>query len=101
VCSLAERFAAADWEVIILDVLSDTTAGIYRHRLEPFSPNVVQLLPTYSELRRRFYERGAVLTEDELKSVYEGQLRYTQYDLRIDNTSAEPQEVASQIASLL
>jgi hypothetical protein len=101
VCSLAESFAAAGWEVIILDVLSDETAGTYRRLLGRFSPKVVQLLPAYGELRRRFYERGAVLTEDELKAVYEGQLKYTKYDLRVDNTDVGPLEVVSQLAPLL
>ena len=101
VCALAERFVAAGWEVIILDVLSGTTAEIYHRLLGQFSPKTVQLLPTYSELRRRFHERGAVLTEDELKMVYEEQTTYTKYDLRIDNTSMEPQEVAKQLAPLL
>jgi broad-specificity NMP kinase len=101
VCSLAEGFVAAGWEVIILDVLSDMTADIYYLRLGRFLPRVVQLLPTFSELSRRFHERGPVLTEEELKVVYEEQIEYTKYDLRIDNTRLEPQEVASQVASWL
>ena len=101
VCSLAERFVVAGWEAIILDVLSNTTSGIYHRLLGQFSLKTVQLLPAYSELRRRFHERGAVLTEDELKAVYEEQIKYTKYDLRIDNTAMDPQEVVSRVASLL
>jgi hypothetical protein len=101
VCSLAERFAEAGWEVIILDVLSDTSSEIYRRLLGRFFPRTVQLLPAYAELRRRFHARGAVLTEDELKAVYERQVTFTKYDLRIDNTCMGPREVASQVAPLL
>jgi len=58
-------------------------------------------LPAYDELRRRFYERGAVLTEDELEAVYKGQAAFTKYNLRIDNTGMAPQEVASRLSPLL
>jgi hypothetical protein len=44
---------------------------------------------------------GPVLTEDELKMVYEEQSKYAKYDLRIDNTSLEPQQVVAELASLL
>jgi hypothetical protein len=66
-----------------------------------FHLRVVQLLPTFSELARRFHERGPVLTQDELRMVYEEQGKYTQYDLRIDNTRLGPQEVAAQVGPLL
>ena len=101
VCALAEGFSEAGWDVIILDVLSDETVKIYRELLRRFNPKVVQLLPAFSELARRFQERGPVLTEDELRMVYEEQGKYTQYDLRIDNTGLGPEEVAAQAASLL
>ena len=101
VCSLAAGFADAGWEVVILDVLSDETAALYRRLLAPFSPRIVQLLPTYDELKRRFHARGPVLTEDELAAVYEGQTTYTAYDLRIDNTALDPHEVASRLSPLL
>ncbi len=101
VCSLAASFSEAGWEVIILDVLSNETAELYHRLLQHFSPKIAQLLPTYSELGKRFHERGPVLAEDELKMVYEQQSKYTKYDLRIDNTSLEPQEVVTQLTSLL
>jgi guanylate kinase len=101
VCSLATNFSEAGWEVIILDVLSNQTAEIYSRLLHHFAPKIVQLLPTYSELEKRFHQRGVVLTEDELKMVYEEQSKYTKYDLRIDNTRLEPQQVVAQLASLL
>jgi hypothetical protein len=59
VCSLATIFSEKGWEVIILDVLSNETAEIYHRLLRRFSPKIVQLLPTYSELWERFHERGA------------------------------------------
>jgi adenylylsulfate kinase-like enzyme len=101
VCNLAESFARAGWEVIILDVLSSETAQLYRSLLENAYPTVVQLLPAFDELKRRFYERGARLTDDELKMVYEEQSSLVGYDLRIDNTDIVPEKIAEMIASLL
>jgi hypothetical protein len=101
VCSLAGSFSEAGWDVIILDVLSDETAGIYRRLLARFSPKVVQLLPTYEEVKKRFSERGPVLTRRELEMVYEGQSKFAQYDLRLDNTAVGPGEAAARLAPLL
>jgi hypothetical protein len=101
VCNLAEGFAKAGWEVIILDVLSKETASLYRHLLQNVNLQIVQLLPAFSELKGRFYERGACLTNDELKMVYEEQCRYLDYDLRIDNTDVLPERVVEMIAPLL
>ncbi len=101
VCMLAERFAQAGWEVIVLDVLSEETAGLYRRLLQPYAPTIVQLLPTFAELQRRFYARGPVLTDEELVHVYDGQCAFTQYNHRIDNTSLSPVSVVQQIMPML
>ncbi len=101
VCSLAENFGKAGWEVIILDVLSTETVKIYRHLLSQDNLRIVQLLPTFEELNQRFYQRGACLTDNELKMVYEEQSDFTDYDLRIDNTEVSPDKVAEIIFHLL
>jgi hypothetical protein len=101
VCKLAESFAEAGWEVVILDVLSEETAKLYRHLLQSFELKIVQLLPQFSELNRRFCERGACLTDEELAMVYEKQCRYRNYDLRIDNTNETPEKVAEMLSLLL
>ncbi len=101
VCGLAEGFAAALWEVIILDVLSEETARVYRRLLAPFRPKIVQLLPAWPELKRRFDERGPRLTEAELDRVYRQQEGFAGYDLRIDNTTAPADEIAARLADLL
>ncbi len=101
VCSLAENFGKAGWEVIILDVLSTETVKIYRHLLSQNNLRIVQLLPTFEELNQRFYQRGACLTDNELKMVYEEQSDFTDYDLRIDNTEVSPDKVTEIIFHLL
>jgi hypothetical protein len=101
VCKLAEGFAEAGWEVVILDVLSEETVKLYRQLLQPYEPKIVQLLPEFSELNRRFCERGMCLTDEELAMVYEEQCRYADYDLRIDNTDVAPEKVAEMLSPLL
>ncbi len=101
VCLLAERFAQAGWDVIILDVVSEETAPLYRQLLDPFKPTIVQLLPAFAELQRRFYQRGPVLTEDELARVYEDQCALTQYDVRLDTTRLSPSSVVQQIVDMV
>lgn len=101
VCNLAESFTRDGWEVIILDVLSNETAELYKYLLLNFNLKIVQLLPTLGELKSRFYNREARLTEDELMMIYEEQSSFVSYDLRIDNTDIAPEKLAEMIASLL
>jgi hypothetical protein len=101
VCLLAERFAHAGWEVIILDVLSAETGRLCRQLLAPFHPTIVQLLPAWPELHRRFYQRGPVLTDEELAHVYAEQCALTQYDVRIDNTDLPPASVVQRLLDLV
>ncbi len=101
VCKLAEGFAEARWEVVILDVLSEETVKLYRQLLQPYELKIVQLLPEFSELNRRFCERGVCLTDEELAMVYGEQYRYANYDLRIDNTDVTPEKVAEMLSPLL
>ncbi len=101
VSSLAEGFAGAGWKVIIVDVLSDETIDQYQRLLNRFNPRIVQLLPSFAELKRRFVERDPCLTDDEFKMVYEQQCAFTQYDLRIDNTALSAEQVAEQTFDLV
>jgi guanylate kinase len=101
VCGLAEGFAENGWEVVILDVLSEETARIYRQFLSQYNPKIIQLLPAFTELTRRFCERGACLTEKEFAMVYKEQNRFTNYDFRIDNTDTVPEKVVETLKILL
>jgi hypothetical protein len=101
VCQLVGGFAENGWEVIILDVLTDKTAGIYKQLLHQYNPKIVQLLPKFSELDRRFHERGACLTEEEFAMMYEEQNSFTNYDLRIDNTDVTPEVVVEMLHPFL
>jgi hypothetical protein len=97
VCALASGFAEAGWEVLVLDVVCEETAPLYRALLADRQPRIVQMLPGFAEIKRRFDARGPVLTDQELIMVYEEQRRFKDYDLRIDNTAQTPDETAAQI----
>lgn len=101
VCGLAAAFAENGWEVVILDVLSEETARVYRQLLSRYNPKIVQLLPDFSELNRRFCERGACLTEVEFATVYREQNIFANYDLRIDNTDTVPEKVVEMLDAFL
>lgn len=101
VCSLANGFYDAGWEVVILDVLTSETVCLYRQLLNDFNIKIIQLLPTFEEIRRRFYERGPCLTEKELEMVYQEQCSYKDFDLRIDNTNLSIEETVEMITAIL
>ena len=98
---LAAGFADDGCAVIILDLLSPQIAARYRHRLAPFAPQIVQLLPTWDECRRRFLARGPALTDKEFALLYREQVAFTDYHARIDNTTLSVAEVAAQLPAFL
>ncbi len=99
VCQLARGFSNAGWKVVILDVVSNETAPIYRSELNNLK--IVQLLPEFKELERRFNERGPVLTKEELMDVYRGQVKLKYYDARVDNTYLSPSGTVKTIAEYI
>ena len=101
VCQLALGFAAAGWEVIVLDVVTNDVVHDYQNALSSVSLVIVQLLPSLEETTRRFYARGPVLTDDEFQDVYREQVEFRYAALRIDTTTLTPDAVVAQIAELL
>lgn len=87
--------------MILLDLLSDRTLPLYRQSLAPYDFQSAQLLPAWDECARRFRERGPALTADEFALLYREQEQFTTFDLRIDNTTLTPAEVALQLSMLL
>jgi len=67
-CDLARRFLSVGIEVILADVVTPTTADLYRRRL----PNlqIVQLRLPLGEARRRAQLRSMHLTEQEFEDLY-------------------------------
>ena len=98
---LARSFVANGYDCIILDVLSDETATLYRELLADLEPTLIHLLPTWEEIVRRNGTRPPRLTRDELRMVYDGQDALTVFDVRIDNSDLAPEEVAARVHGLM
>lgn len=49
-CMLAKSFLSNDYDCLVLDVLSDETAGLYRGLLKEYNPQLIHLLPTFEEM---------------------------------------------------
>lgn len=99
-CMLAKNFIKEGYDVIILDVISDKTANIYKKDLKAFNPKIILLLPTYKEMKRRNTLRPQRLQEKEIDMIYEWQKKLTVFDKKIDNTDPSAQEVANQLLAL-
>lgn len=101
VAKLVAGFAEAGHDVIVLDVLSDETAALYRSLLVRFRVTVVQLMPSWEVVERRNRERAGRegeprLKPDELRWVYEMQRDFRAYDAIID-TGAKTAEQTAEI----
>lgn len=100
-CMLAKSFVANGYDCLILDVLNDETATLYRELLAGHDPVLVHLLPTWEEIVWRNETRPPRLTDAELRMVYEGQERLSVYDVRIDTTDMTPEETAEHVLALM
>lgn len=96
---LTKNFIGKGVDVIVLDVLTDETAKLYRERIP--GANIILLMPTYEETYRRFKNRPHTISDEEFKMVYEWQRNLTIYDKKIDNTMLPAVEIAEKLNSLL
>lgn len=97
VCAIALKFMQDGYDVVITDVVTDNTVHEYRKLLGSHDLKIVQLLPAFDVLKERFIGRGPVLTDEEFASVYAEQSAFSGYDIRIDNSSLLPEEVAESL----
>lgn len=100
-CLLSKSFIEKDFDVIVLDVLSEETANIYKNKLKEYRPQLILLLPSWEEIQHRNKTRPPRLTDDELLMVYQQQTQIEIYDQKIDNTNMSPEEVAEIINKLI
>jgi predicted ATPase len=100
-CLLANSFLDAGFDVVILDVLLEETAQIYRAELRVRNLPIVLLLPTFAEIRKRTHQRGPRLKEEEVELLYLWQCNFNAYSLKIDNTNLPAEEVAERLTSIV
>jgi dephospho-CoA kinase len=96
-CQLATTFLNEGFDTLILDVLTNATATMYREALSSFILRIVLLIPSLEEVLHRAQFRPARLTLDEIQSSYEGQRELSVFDVKIDNTSISADEVAADL----
>ena len=102
---IAGRFAAQGWSTVLLETLSDETAGLYRRGLSEAGTTIVRLLPAWSEVMRRFRERERRegrrrLTDEEIRLVYDGQVALREFDVSLDTTAASPEAAAAELMGI-
>ncbi len=89
--------------VIVIDVLSDRSAKMYRNELKQVY--IVLLLPALEEIERRYRKRAeeegmSRLGDDSfIGLLYRHQSGFSEYDLKLDNSNLSPEEVARRLAS--
>lgn len=96
---LTKSFVEKGVDVVLLDVLVDETAKLYREAIP--EAKIILLMPSYDEAYKRFSNRPHTISDAEFKMVYEWQENLTIYDKKIDNTLLSAEETAEKLNSLL
>jgi dephospho-CoA kinase len=96
-CLLAKKFLQQKYDVLILDVLSDNTAKIYKKELKALNPKIILLLPTYPEIVKRNKMRTQWLKPTEIEMLYKQQEQFRLFDKKIDNTKMSIKETAKNL----
>ena len=99
-CMLAKNFQEEGYDVIILDVVGDSSIKIYKLYFKRSECKVIMLLPTLEETQKRNEMRPARLTDERIVALHESQSNFTDYDEKIDNTTLSPEETAEKINQL-
>lgn len=99
-CLLAHNFVKEGFHVVILDVLTTETAGIYRSKLVTLEHQIVLLLPTLEQSLQRNRERGQWLTDEEVRLLYAWEEQLYEYDRKIDNTDLSVEALVPKLAEL-
>ena len=97
-CALAHNFARAGFHVVILDVLTNDTAQIYRSTLAELEHAIVLLLPGLEACLQRNRARGQWLADDEVRLLYGWEQQLSTYDTKIDNSSIPVEALARELA---
>ena len=96
-CILARNFVSAGFAVVLLDVLTDATAQLYRTELADLEHRIVLLLPTLQTVIQRNQARGQWLTDAEVELLYRWQQTLTVYDDKVDNTHLSAAVLAAEL----
>ena len=97
-CLLAKNYSQQNVDVVILDVLTDETANLYKKNLSEVK--IILLMPAFAEAQKRFRKKSPTITDEEFKMIYEWEENLTVFDEKIDNTTLSAEETADKIAAI-
>lgn len=100
-CAVARNCVAAHLNVVILDVLTDETAHLYRTVLADLPHHIVLLLPSLPEAVLRNQTRGQFLTDAEVELLYTWQEQLTVYEQKIDNSTLPAAALVPQLLKII
>lgn len=92
-CAVAHNFMNAGYDVVISDVITETSLAKYKKALSNTAMKTIVLLPTKEEIMGRLLSRPDYLSRGEVQSQYDQQTRFADYDERLDTTHMEPDTV--------
>lgn len=96
-CLLAKNFVKNNIDVVILDVITDETANLYKKNLGEVK--IILILPTFEEAQKRFNRRPPTITNEEFKMIYQWEENLTVFDQKIDNTALSAEETADKLSA--
>jgi hypothetical protein len=100
-CNVAKNFCQEGFDVLILDIVSEEHAHVYKGALAFAHPRIIRLMPTYEEVLRRNDGRlSVVLRPEEIDFLYEMQRDLRSFDLSIDNSEIPAREIAEKLLLL-
>lgn len=97
-CALAGNFVSHGIDVVIVDVLSEETASLYRELLP--DPLIVRLSVDYPEALRRAQTRKVHLSWDEFRALHAQQTSLKAADVQVDTTHLSAQDTADRLMGL-
>ncbi len=96
-CAMARNFESQGFDTVLVDLLTDETAKMYRSALGDLNFFVLSLLPTEQEINSRLLTRTDYLARGDTDWMYAQQAAFSDYDERLDNTLITPDEAATWI----
>lgn len=100
-CMLAANFAKEDCDVVILDVVTNDSAQVYKDNLLNFPLKTILLLPTFEETQKRLQSRTSRISKDEERMIYDWEKELKIYDEKIDNTNISAEDVTNTLNNFM
>ncbi|MEV1171472.1 hypothetical protein [Nonomuraea sp. NPDC049784] len=97
-CAVARNFLDGDIDVVIVDVLTDSTAELYRASLPDVL--ILKLGVDFREAERRAGTRPVYLTPEEFRALHDQQDDFTGSDIQVDVTHLSAQDAAAQVKDI-